>query len=92
MREREARVGRADHNPAGAQASASGADQSTEDRSGDSADQHTHGAHGKRGAEETLNEDSQIEPAVSDGEEPRGTASWGSEGSGGSVVDRRPKD
>jgi len=56
MSKGEERVGRADHNPAGAQASTSGADQSNEDHSSDSADQRTHGAHGKRGAGETLNE------------------------------------
>jgi hypothetical protein len=88
MREREKQVGRADHNPEGAQQSAAGTGASG-DQADDSADQRTHGAHGKGRGQEQRNDGPPIEPGVSDGNDGRGSASWGSEGSGGSVVDKR---
>jgi len=90
MRERESGVGRADHNPQDGERSAT---RTAAFRSNDSADQHAHGTHGKGRGEEKLNDGPAVEPTVSkDNTEPRGTESWGSEGSGGSVVDKRPKE
>ena len=60
----------------------------------DSADQKAHGTHGRgRGNEQRVN-DANVEPDHSKGTEregERGTAGWGSEGSGGSVIDKRDK-
>jgi hypothetical protein len=91
MRENERKVGRADHNPQGAQAAADGNVPSESDRADDSADQRTHGAHGRGRGEEQLNVDPPVEPDQTDGSDRGGSASWGSEGSGGSVVDKRRK-
>jgi hypothetical protein len=60
----------------------------------DSADKKAHGTHGRGKADEQRIDDANVEPGVahdteSDGA--RGTAGWGSEGSGGSVIDKRPK-
>ena len=87
MRESEKRVGRADHNPQGAQESGI-QKPSLQDRSDDSADQRTHGAHGKGRDAEQLDDDAPVEPDVTKSDS-RGSTAWGSEASGGSVSDRR---
>jgi hypothetical protein len=61
----------------------------------DSADKKTHGAHGRGRAKERdqFVDESTVEPDDShDTEAGRGTAGWGSEGAGGSVIDKRPPD
>jgi hypothetical protein len=88
MRDSEKGVGRADHNPQDGQVSESGTGASfgTAD---DSADQRAHGTHGRGRGEERLNDAPPIDPTISDVGDARGSGSWGSEGSGGSVVDKR---
>jgi hypothetical protein len=58
----------------------------------DGADQKAHGTHGRgRGNEQRVDEVN-VEPDVTRGTEKeggRGEAGWGSEGSGGSVIDKR---
>jgi len=59
----------------------------------DSADQKAHGTHGKGMGNEQREDEANVEPDMardteSDG--PRGDAGWGSAGSGGSVIDKRP--
>lgn len=61
----------------------------------DSADQKAHGTHGRGGSEEQRVDDANVEPDVSRGTEReggRGSAAFGSQGSGGSVIDKRSED
>lgn len=95
MRDSERNVGRADHNPAGANAAAHGAEDPakvTGDEkitANDSADAKGHGAHGRgRGTDRTTT-DSRSEPDHSTGSDRGGSAGWGNEASGGSVIDKR---
>ena len=55
----------------------------------DSADKHAHGTHGKSHGEEHLIDDARVEPGSADGQQ-RGSDGWGSEQTGGSVIDKRP--
>jgi hypothetical protein len=96
MRESERNVGRADHNLSGAKAAAHGAEQPemvTGDEkitANDSADAKAHGTHGRgRGTERTDTHPSS-EPDSTAGSDRGGSAAWGSEASGGSVIDQRP--
>lgn len=57
----------------------------------DSADKHAHGAHGKSLGKEHLVDDANVEPGSAEGEQ-RGADAWGSEQSGGSVIDKRRDD
>ena len=88
MRESEKHVGRADHNP----------DQSNEGKGeeqtvGDSAGKRAHGAHGRgvRGQEEKVDPVTPA-PDSAKGTDRGGSAAWGSEASGGSVIDKRPPE
>ena len=88
MRESEKNVGRADHNP----------DQSNEGKGerqtvGDSADKRAHGAHGRgvRSQEEKVDPATPV-PDSAKGTDRGGSAAWGSEASGGSVIDKRPPE
>ena len=91
MRDSERKVGRADHNLEGAREIAAGEQISDEDKSTDSADRHGHGAHGKGRGEEQVNDDPAVEPDRTAGSDRGGSAGWGNEASGGSVIDKRPK-
>jgi hypothetical protein len=91
MRESERNVGRADHNLEGAREAASGEQLGEKDTSNDSADQRGHGAHGKGRGEEQVNDDPAVEPDRTAGSDRGGSAGWGNEASGGSVIDKRPK-
>ncbi|MFL5561373.1 MAG: hypothetical protein ACJ79K_07865 [Gemmatimonadaceae bacterium] len=88
MRESEKNVGRADHNPAGTNEEAP--DGQT---AGDSAGQRAHGVHGRgvRGQEEKVDPATPI-PDAAKGSDRGGSAAWGSESSGGSVIDKRPPE
>lgn len=57
----------------------------------ESAAQHGHGAHGKgrRDTEERVDE-ATPEPDAAKGSDRGGSAGWGAESSGGSVIDKRP--
>ena len=62
---------------------------------GDSADQKAHGTHGRGKGDEQRVDDANVEPDKARGTEKeggRGEAGWGSQGSGGSVIDKRPPD
>lgn len=84
MRESERNVGRADHNPSQRN------DEQGERRTGDdSADRRAHGAHGRG----TLGQEEKVDPTSpapdsADGTDRGGSAGWGSEGSGGSTIDK----
>jgi hypothetical protein len=54
----------------------------------DSADQKAHGTHGRGKGDEQRLDEADVEPDAARGTG-RGTAGWGSEGSGGSVIDKR---
>jgi hypothetical protein len=59
----------------------------------DSADQKAHGTHGKGMGNEQREDEANVEPDIAydtEGEGARGDAGWGSAGSGGSVIDKRP--
>ena len=88
MRESEKNVGRADHNPAGANE-----ETSEGHTAGDSAGQRAHGVHGRgvRGQQEKVDPATPI-PGAAKGSERGGSAAWGSEASGGSVIDKRPPE
>ena len=87
MRESEKEVGRADHNP-------SQQDHGSEEQTvGDSAAKRAHGAHGRgvRSQEERVDETAP-KPDFAKGSDRGGSAAWGSESSGGSVIDKRPPE
>jgi hypothetical protein len=54
----------------------------------DSAAEHGHGAHGKGDSREQQRDPIDVQPGEAEGG-PRGSAGWGSEPSGGSVIDKR---
>ncbi|HUQ81365.1 MAG TPA: hypothetical protein VM076_09520 [Gemmatimonadaceae bacterium] len=59
----------------------------------DSADQKAHGTHGKGMGNEQREDEADVQPDMSRGTEAeggRGSAGFGSQASGGSVIDRRP--
>jgi hypothetical protein len=92
MRESEKHVGRADHNPSAASDGASeGASEGQ--TAGDSAGQRAHGVHGRgvRGQEEKV-DPATPSPDSAKGTDRGGSAAWGSEASGGSVIDKRPPE
>jgi hypothetical protein len=90
MTKRDRGVERGDHNAQGAREAAQGKRPLDTESRVDAADRHGHGAHGKQAADnEQLAEDSNVEPDHAKGSD-GGSAGWGSEGSGGSVVDKRP--
>jgi hypothetical protein len=91
MRNNERNVGRADHNLEDARRIAANETPTTASAS-DSADQRTHGAHGRGRGEEQLNEDADIEPDTSKSSDRGGSGGWGSASSGGSVVDKRSRE
>jgi hypothetical protein len=87
MRASEKQVGRADHNP-------SQEKPLTERQTvGDSAAQRAHGTHGRgvRSQEEKVDETAP-KPDFAKGSDRGGSAAWGSESSGGSVIDKRPPE
>ena len=60
----------------------------------DSADQKAHGTHGRGGSREQREDDANVQPEKVRGTETdggRGSAGWGNDSSGGSVIDRRPE-
>jgi hypothetical protein len=91
MRDSERNVGRADHNPEGAKEAARGAQTTDQSSDIDSADHRGHGAHGKGRGEEQVNDETDPKPGETAGSDRGGSAGWGSEGAGGSVIDKRPK-
>jgi hypothetical protein len=97
MRESERNVGRADHNPAGANAAAEGAQDpekvigDEQITANDSADAKAHGAHGRGRGTERKDTQPAPQPDHATGSDRGGSAGWGTEGSGGSVVDQRPE-
>ena len=84
MRESEKNVGRADHNP-----SQRNDEQGEHQTVGDSAGQRAHGTHGRgtRGQEERVDA-ADAQPDASKGSDRGGSSGWGSEGSGGSTIDK----
>ena len=61
----------------------------------DSADQKAHGTHGKGKGNEQHVDDANVEPDMARGTENeggRGSAGFGNQGSGGSVIDKRDSD
>jgi len=54
----------------------------------DSADKKAHGTHGRGKSSEQRVDDADVEPDAARGTD-RGAAGWGSEGAGGSVIDKR---
>jgi hypothetical protein len=90
MRDSERNVGRADHNIPGAKAASKGADDPSHVTANDSADAKGHGAHGRGRGEEKIDTHPRSEPEIVKGSDRGGSAAWGSESSGGSVIDQRP--
>ena len=89
MRESERNVGRADHNPEGAQAATRGDQDPSMVPPDDSADARAHGTHGRGGSEERRDDQPAADSGTSAGSDRGGSAGWGSEASGGSVFDKR---
>lgn len=85
----ERRPGWADHNPEGAKAIANGEVPPDGDASDDSANRQRQGARRRSRSEAQENVDHVVEPENADASDRGGSASWGSEGSGGSVIDKR---
>jgi hypothetical protein len=105
MRDSERKVGRADHATRDEreadqsnQAYANPGDELRADQSvdeglaNDSADRRGHGAHGKGRDEEKMQDESPILPDRTAGSDRGGSAGWGGEASGGSVIDKRSPD
>ena len=90
MRESEKKVGRADHNLEGARSAAEGEIIDKADENEDNPDLRAHGTHGRGRGEERIKEEMPSVPDEARGSDRGGSASWGSEGSGGSVMDKRP--
>ena len=82
-------VERVDHNPEGARKIFEGRPQDREETRVDSADRHGHGAHGRGGSSEHVQNAVIIEPGRSADSDRGGSAGWGGEASGGSVIDKR---
>jgi hypothetical protein len=91
MRDSERNVGRADHNPAGAAAAAQGNDDPERITVDDSADARAHGTHGRGRGQEKRDDHPAPQPDRSKDSDRGGSAGWGNEASGGSVIDKRPK-
>ena len=91
MRESERNVGRADHNPEGAQAATQGNEDPSMIPPDDSADQRAHGTHGRGGSEERRDDRPAPEPDGTAGSDRGGSGGWGNAASGGSVIDKRKK-
>ena len=89
MRESERNVGRADHNPEGAEAATRGDEDPSTITADDSTDARAHGAHGRGRAQEKRDDRPAAQADASAGSDRGGNASWGSEASGGSVIDKR---
>jgi len=98
MRDSEKNVGRADHNLEGARSVSNESliDKATGDSdsgpTGDNPDRRAHGTHGRGRDQEKVQEDVPSDPDGARGSDRGGSASWGSEGSGGSVKDKRSPD
>jgi len=90
MRDSEKNVGRADHNPETARAIAYREQLKDENLRNDAADLRGHGAHGRGRGDEQVNDDPDPRAGETSGSDRGGSAGWGSEGSGGSVIDKRP--
>ena len=90
MRESEKKVGRADHNLEGARRAAIDQAIDQPDPTHDNPDLRAHGTHGRGRDQEKIQEDMPSTPDGSRGSDRGGSASWGSEGSGGSMMDKRP--
>jgi len=91
MRESERNVGRADHNPEGAQAATQGDEDPSMITPDDSADARAHGTHGRGGGEERRDDRPAPEPDASADSDRGGSGGWGSEASGGSTFDKRKR-
>jgi|1185.fasta_scaffold531716_1 hypothetical protein len=97
MRESERNVGRADHNLSGAKAATQGAEEpekvTGDERitANDSADAKAHGAHGRGRGTERTDTQPPSQPDSTSGSDRGGSAGWGNEASGGSVIDQRPE-
>jgi hypothetical protein len=92
MRDNERKVGRADHNPEGAQAATQGSKDPSTPATDDSADARAHGTHGRGRGEEKRDDRPPAQPDRAADSDRGGSAGWGSEASGGSVVDKRNHD
>jgi hypothetical protein len=89
MSDREDRgVPRGDHVPAGEREVNEPRSEHRAPAGEDSASERGHGAHGKGDAREQHRDPDDVEPGEAEGG-PRGSAGWGSEPSGGSVIDKR---
>lgn len=86
MRDSERNLGHSDDK-------AAGANEAGEERitAGDSADAKAHGAHGRGRDSQRRTDEPRVEPDEATGSDGGGSAGWGSEASGGSVIDKRPE-
>jgi hypothetical protein len=92
MTERDSGVTRGDHNLEGAREIANDPNASQEGTASDSADMKAHGTHGRGRGTERRQDQPEPTPDNARGSD-QGSSSWGSEGSGGSVTDKRsPND
>jgi hypothetical protein len=85
-------VPRGDHVPGGRSEDTESRGNLTADAGADSADQRGHGAHGKHGEREERVDPATPTPDFSKGTDRGGSVGWGSERSGGSVIDKRAPD
>jgi hypothetical protein len=82
-------VPRGDHVPAGEREANEQGSEHHAPAGEDSASERSHGAHGRGvGGREEHRDPVDVEPGEAEGG-PRGSAGWGSEPSGGSVIDKR---
>jgi hypothetical protein len=89
MSDRNRGVPRSDNVPAGEREQDEQRSESRAPVGEDSASERGHGAHGRGlGGREQRRDDVDVEPGHSN-EGPRGSDAWGSEPSGGSVIDKR---
>jgi hypothetical protein len=85
-------VPRGDHVPGDKSEDAGSRDGQHAEPGTDSAGQRGHGAHGKHGEREERVDPATPTPDFSKGTDRGGSAAWGSERSGGSVIDKRGPD
>jgi hypothetical protein len=86
-------VPRGDHAPGGrSEDTASGENADRAEPGTDSAAARSHGAHGKHGDREKRVDPATPTPDFAKGSDRGGSAGWGSERSGGSVIDKRGPD
>jgi hypothetical protein len=85
-------VPRADHVPGGGTGETDSRGNLHAEPGTDSAAQRGHGAHGKHGEREERVDPVTPAPDFSKGTDRGGSAAWGSERSGGSVIDKRAPD